>query len=486
MPLYGNTFGAFSPYAMSGGKDPYSLDQFGIPQYMHQQLARNIGYTGEFGAGAHNQWLAADPTRTSAWDRAVSEYKDQDQATNFGQLDWLMGEAAPGISRWQNQAINSYLGYGGGYGAGENNAWLAADPSRQTRYNDITGAFGALGKSPVVSGIGSLMGAFGSAQSAMYPGMGDGYSVPGYGGGTVPGNTYNNYYQSQPVDYGFGAFGGGGYGMGGPGMDYGMGSWGGGQGYGAPMSAGAFTFADGGEVPGYAEGGAFSGPNLPRQWMENTPSMRDWRRQAMQRRVMEIARATGQRPADVWAQLISEGEAQVQDGGRRPPMTPETEIPQVAAMRPQIPDPGSDIPGGQVGLGPQPPMGDTPGGPGGQMYPAPGQGHAGAPAGPAPRPRAPRPRPMPGMSPSGPMPEPQGFGDDPSLPPGAGAFGPAPQAAQERPQLSPQQEMTLLQSLMQMLGMNGETGKPAHGAWQGPPEPQAQQFGRQEMMGAFS
>lgn len=275
MPYYGQPqqmLSAFSPYAVTAGKDPYEKLGNGLQRWQSEMLGRNLGYTGDYGSGGHNAWLAADPTRQQAFQRGVTEFTDTDPNTNFGSLDWLMGDVG-GMPRWQNEAINQYLGYQGGFGGGENNAWLAADPTRQQRYGslrDVFGAFSALGKNPIAQSLygGQQqygMGAFGNGFGNGQPGV--------WSTGLMQPNITNNYtntYQQQPFDYGFGDMFGG-YGAGGIGAS----GWYDGSMGGAPWgynptqnSAGSLMFkhggrvkkrpmqyADGGGVTGYASGG---------------------------------------------------------------------------------------------------------------------------------------------------------------------------------------------------------------------------------------
>ncbi|MBY0431774.1 MAG: hypothetical protein K2Q10_11290, partial [Rhodospirillales bacterium] len=85
----------------------------------HQSLARLLGYAGEFGGGAHNAWMAADPKRQSEWNSAFGTATElAGGADRWGGRVW---GATP--SNASNLAL-SKLGYGGDFGGGGFDAWI--------------------------------------------------------------------------------------------------------------------------------------------------------------------------------------------------------------------------------------------------------------------------------------------------------------------------------------------------------------------------
>lgn len=165
----GGGYGAFSEYMNA-------MLPSGISRGTNQQIARNLGYQGEFGQGGHSAWMGADPTRKSAFDRAIAEATDEDDGTNFGQNAWATQSSQEGgLPRWLQQRMAQSQGYGGGFGAGEHNAWLSADQGRNQQWNAgqqaVQSKFGAFG-----DGMGNGM--FGG----MRPGMFGGYRGRDMGG----------------------------------------------------------------------------------------------------------------------------------------------------------------------------------------------------------------------------------------------------------------------------------------------------------------
>lgn len=475
MPWYGSqpaNYTGFSPYGVTSGKDPNEVvSGSGLQRWQHEMLARNLGFGGEFGAGAHNEWLQGDPSRQSAWQRGVTELTDSDPNTNFGGADWLYGEAAPGVSRATNMALARSMGFEGGFGGGEHNAWLGADPNRNTTFGAARGALGALSQMFPQQGGGYGMSGFAPMQGGW---GGDGWST----GMMQPNitNNYSNTYQQQPFDYGFGnMFGGGGYGGYGGYGDMGFGGYGsfGGGGYGQPSAgslmfkhggrvgkrkSGPMKFASGGSVPGYASGG------IPMSAIQ-TPV---W--------IREFQRATGTHPYDLGITDPVIAMRYIQ--GEMPPRAPH----QTKAF---APDPYADPPAQRSQFQPELGMtmaGDVPG------YDAGPRVGGDMPGGPAysgspdfrPRPMMRRARQRPAAAAAAPQ---SGFapltGPDPvqdmltqsapASPEGqpylmSSAYGPGPDPVQDIATRGAQESP--LARLVKLLGLDREIG-PMHGAWQG-------------------
>lgn len=112
------------------------------PQYYGEQYLRQMGYTGSFGAGEAMPWLAADPSRRSAYDAAMAANPggawapittptgpviSQEAKQKLQQV--LQNANAPAAStyndpRYAGEYLTRLMNYGGDFGSGGGNQWL--------------------------------------------------------------------------------------------------------------------------------------------------------------------------------------------------------------------------------------------------------------------------------------------------------------------------------------------------------------------------
>ena len=109
---------------------PQEITGSGLTADVRDELARSMGYMGEQGTGEFMKWLQADPQRAARWDQLVGQAKTSKNPAT--------GEAITGsglTSDVRNQLART-MGYTGGFGTGEFQQWLQADPQRAADWEE--------------------------------------------------------------------------------------------------------------------------------------------------------------------------------------------------------------------------------------------------------------------------------------------------------------------------------------------------------------